>query len=721
MLNRIDQGKSFMMLATLAATLLPAQPTLASSASAAAPVTPTSAAAASPATLSAEQINWYAPRLAASGRNAPLAPTPQNLVHPLAESLVTWNQLRQNLNTASYEDLARFLKANPGWPQESRFRTSAEQAMTPDTPFPERIDYFGRFPALTAIGKLRHAEALAAIGQKDKANALAREAWLSGGLNGDQELDLLRQFGEALKHDDHIERTNRQLWNGQITAARRMVALLDPDRQAWATARIALQTRDPRSPSLVQAVPDTLKLEAGLAYDRARWLRLKQELPANAAEILLAADASPRSVENRTKWAQELLALSDWARGQGNTKLAYDLLAKHRMTDSAEKLADAPLADRIAYTDVEWRAGWLALRVLDKPETALRHFENVRAVGKTPITQSRAAYWSGRAAEAMKKPELARQWYETAARESDYFYGILSQEKLGQPPVRLDMTPPAFTAADSAAVQANRALLAAQMLNQLSQPGIQAIFLRHAADQATTPGQLRLILDQARAMGRIDVAVALAKNARGKGIALHYASFPQVEVPVEVAEMGVMIHAVARQESLFNPNAVSPAGARGLMQLMPGTAKEVAGRLGLPYAQSRLHENAYNIRLGASYLQRMINLYNGSHVLAVAAYNAGPGNVNKWLNRFGDPRQPNVDVIDWIEQIPFSETRNYVQRVLENAVIYATLNQRSGTQLAAGPAGGKQEAELRATPQMGLLSRHLGLTDGTESAAGIGG
>lgn len=710
MLNRYIMGRSFLLLTVMAGALQPAHSAFAWQSTPATPSAPAAALAAPrPAalnpTLRPEQIAWYTARLGAAVRNAPLAAaTPQHLYNPLAESVISWEQLRRNLDNASYWEISQFLKANPGWPQESGFRSAAERKMTPDIPFSERQQFFRRFPPVSAAGKLRYAEALAASGEKQRAEALAREAWLSGGLDGDQELALLRQFGEALKHDDHIERTNAQLWGGQITAARRMVALLDPDRQAWANARIALQGRDPRSPSYVAAVPEKLKTEAGLAYDRARWLRLQQQLPEQAAQMLLAASASPKTIVSLSKWSKELLALSDWAREQGNTRLAYELLEKHHMAESAEKLAKASTSDRVAYTDVEWRAGWLALRVLDKPEAALRHFNNVYTVAQTGITQSRAAYWAGRAAEAMNKPELTRKWYATAAAESDYFYGILAEEKLGRPHTRLDMTPPPYTAADMAAFQSNTLVAVAQMLNQLNQPGLQATFLRQAANTAQTPGQIRLVLDLARQIGRQDLAVALAKNARGAGTAMHYASFPTVSVPREVAEMSVMIHAVTRQESLFNPNAVSPAGARGLMQLMPGTAQETAKRLGIPYARERLHEEGYNIQLGASYLQRMISYFNGSHVLAVAAYNAGPGNVNKWLNRFGDPRQQTVDVIDWIEQIPFSETRNYVQRVLENAVIYTTLSGGQPQQAwASSPA--QQAPQSQYT---GLLSRHLG-------------
>ena len=707
--NRCDMGRTFLLLTVMTGAMLPTQSTLAAPTMPARPAVQSSAA--QNPVLRPEQIAWYTARLAAAARNAPLTEaTPQHLHSPLAESIVSWEQLRRNLEKVSYWELSGFLKANPGWPQEARFRSNAERKMTVEIPFSERLDFFRRFPAVSAAGKLRHAEALAASGEKQRADALAREAWLSGGLDSDQELQLLRQFGEALKHDDHIERANVQLWSGQITAARRMVALLDPDRQAWASARIALQARDPRSPTYVAAVPDKLKTEAGLAYDRARFLRLQQQLPDRAAQMMLDAGASPKSVVSLSKWSKELLALADWAREQGQPKLAYELLEKHRMAESAEKMAKAATSDRVAYTDVEWRAGWLALRVLNKPEEALRHFSNVYTVAQTGITQSRAAYWAGRAAEAMQKPELTRKWYETAAAESDYFYGILAEEKLSRPHKPLDMTPPSYTAEDMTTFQSSTLITVAQMLNQLNQPGIQSTFLRQAANTAKTPGQTRLVLDLARQMGRVDVGVALAKNARGTGTAMHYASFPVVNVPREVAEMSVMIHAVTRQESLFNPQAVSPAGARGLMQLMPGTAQETSKRLGLPYARERLHEEHYNLQLGASYLQRMINYFNGSHVLAVAAYNAGPGNVNKWLSRFGDPRQPTVDVIDWIEQIPFSETRNYVQRVLENAVVYTTLS-GGQTQQALGNSP-SQQAQTRqtGTPQSQytqLLSRHL--------------
>lgn len=646
--------------------------------------------------LTAEQVAWYTARLAFNGQyngTTPPSPTPPHLRHELAETIVTWDRLRRTLDRATFEELSQFLLANPGWPMERQLRVQAEQAMKPTVIDADRLTFFGRFAPLTATGKLRYAESLAVSGQISRANTLAREAWTSGNLGIEDEQRLLRMFAGALTDADHVTRTNQQLWTNRLTAARRMLPLLGDDRRAWAAARIALQTMDPQAPNLVAAVPEALKTEAGLALDRARWLRLKQKDAAQAADVILAAAVTPATLPDRSAWAKELELLAEAARDAANHELAYRLLAQHRITHAVPDMAMGSDDDRVAFTDLEWEAGWVALRTLRRPQDAIRHFEAVHQAARTPMTQSRAAFWAGRAAEAMNAAEQARAWYSRAAQHSDFFYGLMAAERLGQPVTPPSMTPPVVTAAQAESFRTATLTRAGRILGQLGQSGMQATVLRHMGAQASSPQETRLVLDMAQEVGRVDLAIAIAKAARNKGVPVHYASFPYIAVPDQLAPQWVTIHAITRQESLFNAGAVSPAGARGLMQLMPATAQEVAQKLGLPYDRGRLHETEYNIMLGSAYFQRLLDAYSGNHVLAVAAYNAGPGNVRRWLNRYGDPRDPTIDVIDWMEQIPYSETRNYVQRVLENAVIYSML----------------QPGRAQTQPRTRLLSRYLGL------------
>lgn len=631
------------------------------------------------ATLSADQASWYAQRLADHDRKifAPTAEQAATAPRPdaLAERLVVWDKLRRDSYKARFAELSRFLIENPGWPSEREMRVAAEQAIIPSIEGQSAINsFFNRFPPMTATGKLRRAEALSLDGQRDAANSLARDAWVSGGLSANDETTALAQYGSTLTAADHYARANQLLWNGQTTAAGRLLPYLAADVRALVEARIALRNSDPDAMSKVQQVAADQRNNAGLVYNQALWLRGVGKNEAAAVQLILNTKVNPRDVQEPKSWATLLQSLSRNARDAGDIETAYRLLAEHNMVDNMAEFAEEGEAERVAYVETEWTAGWIALRYLRRPADAVKHFAAMQPVAQSPITLARSAYWTGRAAESMNNGALAQQWYARAAQFPDVFYGQLSIDKLGRSVPALDMTPPAIDPEAMRSFMASDVVRAATMLGELGETDKQSSFIAALARRAITPEEKRIAADLAHNIQRLDLGVRIGKLARLKGIWLSYASYPRISLPEAGNSIWSLVHAITRQESLFNQRAVSRAGARGMMQLMPATASSVAKKLGLEYTTGKLlSDPAYNMTLGSTYLQSRLDVFGGNHVLAVASYNAGAGNVSKWIAANGDPRDPSVDVIDWIEQIPFKETRDYVMRVLENAVVYKTM------------------------------------------------
>jgi soluble lytic murein transglycosylase len=631
------------------------------------------------ATLTADQASWYAQRLAdhdrkifeATPEQAAAAPRP----NALAERLVMWDKLRRESYKARFVELSAFLTENPGWPGEREMRVSAEQSIIPSIEGQSAINsFFNRFPPITATGKLRRAEALSLNGQRDAANSLVRDAWVSGGLSANDEATATAQYGNILTAADHYARANQLLWNGQTTAAGRLLPYLAADVRTLIEARIALRSNDPYAPSKVAQVASAQRNDAGFVYNQALWLRGAGRNEAAAVQLVLNTKINPRDVQEPKSWAVLLQSLSRNARDAGDIETAYRLLAEHNMADNAADFAEEGEAERVAYVETEWTAGWIALRYLRRPAEAVKHFAAMQPVAQSPITLARSAYWTGRAAEAMNNGALAQQWYARAAQFPDVFYGQLSIDKLGRQVPPFDMTPPAIDAEAMRNFMASDVVRVATMLGELGEVDKQSSFIAALARRAITPEEKRIAADLAHNIQRLDLGVRIGKLARLKGIWLAYASYPRISLPEAGNSIWSLVHAITRQESLFNQRAISRAGARGMMQLMPATASSVAKKLGLEQNTGRLlTDPVYNMTLGSTYLQSRLDVFGGNHVLAVASYNAGAGNVGKWIALNGDPRDPSVDVIDWIEQIPFKETRDYVMRVLENAVVYKTM------------------------------------------------
>lgn len=628
--------------------------------------------------LDAAQSAWYRQRLAdiVAGRvdQTPAPTAVPSLPDPLAEALVRWAELRSENARPSFDALSSFLMANPGWPQEQTLRRKAEAAITPETPVEQQRQYFARLPALSSVGRAWQA---LAEPQPDKAQALARAAWVSSGLGPEDEARLQARF--TFTPADHDARANALLWAGRVSGAQRLLALLTPDRRAAVEARVALIQSQNDAIAQYDRLPAAQRAEAGLIYDLARYSRRAKQNATLARQTLLRARLADTDILDPRGWAKELILLADQALETGLNEEAYRLLASEPLHNTPRSADLMSLDQRVAATDIAWRVGWIAFHSLNRPADALREFDAISRIAQHPVTLSRAAYWAGRAAEAIGDTALSLRRYQQAGQFPGTFYGQLAADR-GRIPVfavSVDIAPPGEAA--RTAFLSEPQVRAARTLRDLDQERLGSVFIRHLAETARTIERRQLVASLAQTLGEPEAGVLIARQPGGRSPFIEQAGYPRLTLASDLTPASVIIHAITRQESHFNTRAVSSAGARGLMQLMPATARETAGKLGLTYDPASLTgEPQYNIRLGHGYFQRLLNSYDGNHVMAVAAYNAGPGRVRQWVQRFGDPRDPNVDTLQWIEKIPIPETRDYVQRVLENAVVYAS-RQNAGT------------------------------------------
>jgi soluble lytic murein transglycosylase len=457
------------------------------------------------------------------------------------------------------------------------------------------------------------------------------------------------------------------------------LAWTSPARQPVFSARLALLSKAPDAAAKLALAADRARGDTGLFSDRITWLRLTGQ--EGTAQMLLAA---PRQLSvaplDPAKWLDILFATAKSASAQGQSQTAYDIA---RQVDDAYPagtvIRDRPIGERDTYTNLTWLAGTTALNRLARPAEAIGMFDRYARAARSPQTISKGLYWAGRAAQAANRRDEANDYYQRAAAYFDQFYGQLASERLGVPiavPAAVGTVEISANARD--AFNDREIVRVAEMLGQQGDWANQSLFVRTISMAATTDADHALALELSRRIGRPDLAVMIGRSAGINGYRDYIrAGFPTLTLTGDSAANFTMIHAIARQESQFDRKIVSRAGARGTMQLMPGTARETAGFIGIGYSPSSLDDPAYNIQLGSWYFGRLMDRYHGNYPLAVAAYNAGPGNVNKWLAANGDPRATG-DILGWIEAIPLTETRGYVQRVLENAVIYDLLNPRGG-------------------------------------------
>jgi soluble lytic murein transglycosylase len=611
----------------------------------------------------------------------------------VAATISQWRAL-QSSDGLGFSTYASFLLANPGWPGEDRMRRLAEAGINPDSFDPRQVAaFFVRYPARTATGHARNALALMQLGRMDEARMEARTAWTGGPLSATDESRLLGLFGSGFTPADHDQRADAVLWAGDVAGAQRMLAYVTPARRPIYDARIAFRQRSPDAAVKMQAAEAYGASDAGYVADKANWLKNSGAWVAGRQYLANRPPLTFRPADAE-KWFETLLTQARASAADAQWSFAFAIASK--IDDAYAPGVDVsarPLGERDDYTSLAWLAGSTAFYNLGRPADAVGMFRRYAAGAKTPQTRSKGYYWAGRAALASGDPAGANGYFAQAAQYPDQFYGQLANERLGRPipPPATVERPVEISAAQRAEFSGRSVVRAVRALGQMGYWEDQSKFARAIANNADSDSDHYLAAELARSIGRPDMGVMVGRRAVSSGLTGYGESaFPQVPVPPSAQYNWTMVHAIARQESQFDRQIVSHAGARGLMQLMPGTAREQAGKLGL--GGGSLDDPSYNIMLGSAYFQRMLDYYGGSYPLAVAAYNAGPGNVNKWIAANGDPRLPGADMLRWIEQIPIYETKNYVQRVLENAVVYEAMN--------------PERAKFRGTTA--VLSRYLG-------------
>ena len=602
--------------------------------------------------------------------NALVRPSPD----PIGTALSTWAALDQS-DSYPFSTYARFLLDHRGFPNERAMRVRAERALAFGGDDPRLVvAFFRTFPPITGSGEARHAVALLNTGDRAGGEAAAVRAWVSGTLTPDDEGLIYSVAPATLTPDVHGRRIDRLLWTGRTDQALAALPLASPQSQQLFAARTSLQKNDPNGATLIDSAPAAWRANPGFLRDAAEWMR-RNGRSYQARESFAQRGAFVTPPTDAQDWMETAVALGRGAENDGNYQQAFDIA--RRLDDlypPGTDISDLSYGDRDEYTNLAWLGGQMALKRIGRPRDAAVLFDRYGRAAKSGQTRTKGFYWAGVALAQAGDPMGAEAHWREAAKYPTSFYGLLAQEQLGgaapPPAANIPLSPADVAARDAAALPQ-----AIRYLGQVGQWEEQGKFLRAYSEAAQTPADFAYGHRLAAQVGRPDLNVMLARNALGEELPGQLRlGFPTVDAPPGYAGMQTIVNAITRQESQFDPRARSRVGATGLMQLMPATAREQAGKIGIGYDYGSLTQPSYNVQLGTTYFERLLTRFGGSYPLAVAAYNAGGGNVNKWLRLNGDPRVGEIDMLDWIEAIPFSETKGYVQRVLENATVYDLLS-----------------------------------------------
>ncbi|MCV0379130.1 lytic transglycosylase domain-containing protein [Nitratireductor sp.] len=575
----------------------------------------------------------------------------------LERRILSWSLVLSASDTLSSAEIAKTAGDLAGWPGMLTLRDHSERALYRENQRPNVVvALLGDMPPRTFEGTVALARAHLALSQEDKARALVSTFWRGAKLDAARETAFMKEFDTLLSTADHRVRMEQMLYNARIRSAERVAERAGGVEltRAWA----AVIRGEKNAEELLDAVPEAQQ-SAGYLFAKTRYLRRSGRFD-EAAKVMLTAPQDAQSLIDPDEWWVERRVLSRELLDIDDAETAYKVAANH----AAERPSRA--------ADAEFHAGWYALRMLDRPEKAAEHFTRIAEIAEGPISNARAHYWLGRAAEA-GGPGDADAHYKEAARFGATFYGQLATARLGQSKLAADA--PAPRDDDRRHFFAREMVRAIKSLEQTSHAWRAGSLYRKLAQQLDNPGELALLANMAANRGDYTTALRVGKIAAGRGLDIGALAHPVGAIPAAASipsARQALAYAIARQETEFNAAAVSPAGARGLLQLMPATAQEMARKSGLPYSRARLTADpTYNVTLGAAYLEEQLARFNGSYILTFAGYNAGPSRATEWMGRYGDPRGKSVEeIVDWIERIPYSETRNYVQRVMENLQIY---------------------------------------------------
>lgn len=586
----------------------------------------------------------------------------------LLRKYILWRKLSDpNGPRADFTSYANLIRDGGDWPRLSVLQARAEDTLGDELGDRDMVHWFDASPPVSGTGRLRLAEALLRLGEKEKGAAVLRDAWINADFDPATERDIRRRHAAILTDADHRARLERLLAERRASSAQRMLPLMPNDIEALGQARIKLINLSSGVDRAISRVPSHLMENPGLVHDRAVWRRKKGRQ--DEALEMLASFPAPSGIA-RSLWDERAIA-ARYGLANGAAPLAYAVASGHGL-DAGEDYAEA-----------EFLSGWIALRYLNDPARAASHFEKLFAAVRYPISRARGAYWAGRAAAASGADAGAVDWYRRAAEESVTYYGQLAALELNRRGIETSLRfdePPAPTSDEKRAFYAREPVRIVRLLSALSFDENTDPFIRDMSRRATSPSEHLLVSEVAEEIERPDLSVRAARDAILNGvISLRY-GFPTSiarrlggleNLPGPEGVQPALLLAIMRQESGFKTAAESGAGARGLMQLMPATARLVARQQGVGFSRDKLFSDpVYNVSLGRAYLADMLARFDGAIFMAAAAYNAGPNRVSGWIGRHGDPRTGAIDAIDWIELIPFSETRNYVQRIMENLVVY---------------------------------------------------
>ena len=584
------------------------------------------------------------------------------IADPLARKLVEWVILRSDNGTNDFSRYAAFIAANPSWPSVATLRRRAEGVLWQQRADPQTvIGFFAAEPPHTVKGHFALARALLAQGDRAGAAAAVRDTWRTDGFSGDLEAQAREAFSGLITPADDAARMDARLYaeddDGGLSAARH----LDAVALAVAKARAAVINQAGNAKTLLEAVPESARRDPGYLFSRIQWLRRADKMT-EAAQWMITAPHDPAKLGDVDQWWIERRLIARKLLDLGNARLAYEVAS-----------GAAPPLNENYRGEQRFTAGWIALRFLHEPAIALAHFARIADGVVNPITLARSFYWQGRAAEALGREQDAHALYQEAAHYPTAYYGQLARARLGLDEVTLRTLPE--PPAEQRSLEISRAF---EILYAIDERDLVASMAADLGDKATDTGALATFAQIAAHHNDARAALLIGKAALGRGLPLERYAFPDFGVPsyqqIGPAVELCVVYSIVRQESAFNPRVVSSANAIGLMQVTPPAGRDTAKRFNVTFDQRRLMDDVvYNAQLGTAELGNDIASWRGSYVLAFVAYNAGPRRAKEWIEQYGDPRDPKVDPIDWIERIPISETRNYVQRVIENMQVYRAL------------------------------------------------
>ena len=600
---------------------------------------------------------------ARKGKEADANAAEASISDPVARKLAEWIILRSDNTNPTFERYAAFVEANPSWPHSPLFRRRAENALWNDGVDDRTVRaFFARQQPVTAKGRYMFARLLLAQGDREGATALVRYAWRHDDASAEVEKRVLEMFGGMLSTADHKYRMEQRFYAEDVAAGLRAAERLGGDDLAVGRARAAVLRKAGNVKALLDAVPASARGEPGYIFAYVQWLRQSNRVE-EAGKLILSAPKNPDLLVNLDQWWLERRLLVRKLLDE------HDAHAAYRVAREA-----APPMRGFYRVDAHFTAGWIALRYLHDPKTAAEHFSHISEGTENPHALARGGYWQGRAAEAMSQHAQAKGFYETAGQYTATYYGQLARARLGLKDLGL-RGPPKFTPQEQSVLSNLEVVRAAEILYAIGERDMLASIYAELGESATDIAGMAVLGELAAKNGDGRAMLLLGEYAYARGLPLEYYAYPIVGLPdyqpIAPPIDAAVAYSIARQESHFNQKVVSSAYAMGLMQVTPAAGIDTATKYKVTYNRDRLLKDpVYNMQMGAAELSNLFSGYNGSYILTFAGYNAGRGRVKQWIAAYGDPRDPRVDPVDWVERIPIAETRNYVARIMENLQVY---------------------------------------------------